>query len=241
MAETEAKEPKNLYQKLAKIRQLVDVVKKDKDGYKFKYPDIVEILAKVKGGMNRYGVSLIPTVVPGSSSVMMQEMITKKAVAGDVVDFPSYEYLFSSDMVFVWVNDDDPEERIEIPWHVTGSQADPSQAYGSALTYCTRYFLQNYFQIAQDNDVDGYRKKQKEAEESEDRDQAAETIKSFDVALRAYMADHPEKHDELLEFVGRYAKEGKYKQIKEPLLATKLLNDFQEKYLSTDGSKKAPN
>ena len=230
----------NLYQKLAKIRGLVDVVKKEKDGFKFKYSDIAEILAKVKGGMNRYHVSLLPEIVHGSSTVELQRMVTPKVQAGTIVETTTYEYLFKSDMIFTWVNDDNPEEKIRVPWHISGSQADPSQAYGSALTYCTRYFLQNYFQIAQDNDVDKYRSEQKKAQEAEDVDQAAELTKAFDLALRTYMADHPDKHDELLEFVKRYAKDGKYKSIKEPVLAAKLLEDFNTKYLKPTESKKAP-
>lgn len=73
-------------------------------------------------------------------------------------------------MVFKWVNDEDPNDIIEVPWFVTGSQTDPPQALGSGLTYCTRYFLCNYFQIAQsDSDVDTYRNKQKAAEASEEK------------------------------------------------------------------------
>ena len=53
-----ADEKLNLYQKLAKIRKIVDVVSKQKSGFKYTYADINEILAKVKGGMERYGVSL---------------------------------------------------------------------------------------------------------------------------------------------------------------------------------------
>ena len=58
-----AEENLNLYQKLAKIRKIVDVVTKQKSGFKYTYADINEILAKVKGGMERYGVSLIPEMI----------------------------------------------------------------------------------------------------------------------------------------------------------------------------------
>ena len=61
-------------------------------------------------------------------------------------------------------------------------------------TYCTRYFLCNYFQIAQaDSDVDAYRSKQKAAEESEDKAIAEEIIAQFDGIVRQFLADHPDK------------------------------------------------
>lgn len=230
-----AEETLTLYQKLAKIRKLVDVVKKDKDGYKFKYADVNEILAKVKGGMEKYGISLIPEILSESATVSLQQQITKKVQAGSVVDFPTYEYLFSSDMTFTWVNDTNPDEKLTVPWHVVGSQADPSQAYGSALTYCTRYFLLNFFQIAQDNDVDEYRRKQREAHDAEEESQAAAIIKAFDTALKTYLSDHQDKRDDLIAFVKRYTKDGKYQNIKEPILANKMMEDFRANFLS-DGS-----
>lgn len=149
--------PMNLFQRLAAIRKIADVVKKDKDGFKFKYSDINEILAKVKGGMEKYHVSLIPEVVPATSEVILNSTTQKKAGRdGSTYDVVTNEYLFRAKMNFVWVNDDNPEEKVVVPWYVVGAQADPSQAYGSGMTYCTRYFLLSYFQIAQDNDVDTY-------------------------------------------------------------------------------------
>lgn len=143
------------------------------------------------------------------------------------------EMLVTADMIFKWVNDEDPEDYIEVPWFVTGSQGDPSQALGSGLTYCTRYFLCNYFQIAQaDSDVDAYRSKQKEAESSEDRAIAEEIISQFDSLVRTFLADNPGKSDEVKTFVKRYVKSGNYLSIKEPALAADLLAKFNEKFIT---------
>ena len=49
----------NLIQKLAKIRSISDVAKKDKKGFNYTYTDITEILAKVTAGMKKYNVSLL--------------------------------------------------------------------------------------------------------------------------------------------------------------------------------------
>lgn len=222
----------NLVQKLAKIRAISDVVSKEKRGYNYSYADITTILANITAGMKKYGVSLIPSVVPGTAEVAQNVVTnTKFDKTGKSYDSTVTEMLVKAEMVFKWVNDENPEEFIEVPWFVTGSQTDPSQAFGSGLTYCTRYFLCNYFQIAQpDSDVDTYRSKQKAAEESEGKAIAEEIIHGFDMLIKQFLADNPEKVDEVKKFISKYAKNANYLAIKEPMLASKLLADFKEKF-----------
>ena len=224
----------NLIQKLAKIRAISDVVAKEKRGYNYSYADITTILAKITAGMKKYGVSLIPQIVPGTANVEQSvSSTTKFTKTGEAYEAKTTEMLVTADMIFKWVNDEDPEDYIEVPWFVTGSQGDPSQALGSGLTYCTRYFLCNYFQIAQaDSDVDAYRSKQKEAESSEDRAIAEEIISQFDAQVRTFLADNPGKSDEVKTFVKRYVKRGNYLAIKEPALAADLLAKFNEKFIT---------
>lgn len=230
MAETETL---NLIQKLAKIRAISDVVAKEKRGYNYSYADITSILAKITAGMKKYGVSLIPQIVPGTSHVeQLVTSNTKFTKTGEAYEAKTSEMLVTADMVFKWVDDENPEDFIEVPWFVTGSQGDPSQALGSGLTYCTRYFLCNYFQIAQaDSDVDAYRSKQKAAEESEDKAIAEEIIAQFDEIVRQFLADHPDKADDVKNLVKRYVKNGNYLAIKEPALAADLLEKFNEKFI----------
>ena len=223
----------NLIQKLAKIRAISDVVAKEKRGYNYSYADITSILAKITAGMKKYGVSLIPQIVPGTSHVeQFVTSNTKFTKTGEAYESKTSEMLVTADMVFKWVDDANPEDFIEVPWFVTGSQGDPSQALGSGLTYCTRYFLCNYFQIAQaDSDVDAYRSKQKEAEVSEDKAIAEEIISQFDGIIRKFLADNPGKADDVKNFVKRYVKNGNYLAIKEPALAADLLEKFNEKFI----------
>lgn len=224
----------NLIQKLAKIRTMSDVVSKEKKGYNYTYADITTILAKITTGMKKYGVSLIPQIVPQTARITQNVVKnTKFDRAGKAYDSVSTEMLVSADMIFRWVNDENPEDYIDVPWFVTGSQSDPSQAFGSGLTYCTRYFLTNYFQIAQaDSDVDAYRSKQKEAEVSEDRAIAEEIINKFDVVVREFLANNQDKSDEVRKFISKYVKDAKYPSIKEPHIAAKLLEDFTNTYLN---------
>ena len=225
----------NLYQKLAKIRAISDVVSKDKKGYNYTYADIAAILANITGGMKKYGVSLIPAIVPGTASIEQNVIVnTKVDKTGKAYNQTTTEMLFNADMVFRWVNDDDPNETIEVPWFVTGSMTDPAQAMGAGLTYTQRQFLTAYFQIAQtDSDIDAYRSKQKAAEVAEEKTIAEGIIGEFDTLVRTYLADNPDRSEEVQKFVSRFAKGGKYTAIKEPTLAAKLLEDFTNTFIQT--------
>ena len=224
----------NLYQKLAKIRMIADVAAKDKRGFNYSYADITQILAKVTAGMNKYGVSLIPGIVHESFDVQKVEFRnTKVNKKGEIYEDVSTEMLVSADMEFTWVNNDDPSETIIVPWVMTGSQSDPSQATGSGLTYCTRYFLTNYFQIAQKDvqDVDEYRSKQKEAELAEKKAIAASIIEEFDLLMKKFLPDNQDKVEDVKKFISKYVKGGNYFNIKEPEVAAKLLNDFKASFI----------
>ena len=224
----------NLYERLAQIRRIADAVKREKSGYNYKYADIVEILAKVMAGMNKYGVSLIPRIVPGTQKVYTTQTVnTKFDKSGKPYDSTTTEWVYDAEAVFRWIVDDDPTEYEEVTWSIVGAQADPSQAFGSGITYCTRYFLTEYFQIAQTSeDPDAYRSKQKAAEEAEGKKIAKEIIDGFDAKLLVLLADSDdEKKQEIKKFISKYVKDASYKKITDPALASKLMNDFTEKYL----------
>lgn len=183
--------------------------------------------------MKKYGVSLVPGIVPNSAEVTKNVVTnTKIDKTGKAFDNTITEMLVRADMVFTWINDDCPSERMEVPWFLTGSQSDPSQAFGSGLTYCIRYFLTSFFQIAQpEKDVDAYRDKQKAAEEAEQQAIAEEIISRFDIVLKQFLADNTDRMEEVQKFISKYAKNANYFGIKNPELAAKLLQDFTKKYI----------
>lgn len=237
-----SEEKLNLVQKLAKIRAMSDVVTRNKKGFNYTYADVTSILANITAGMKKYGVSLIPTVVSGTANVEpVTTTNTKFTKTGEAYENVVTEMLYTAEMVYRWINDEDPTDTIDVPWFVTGSQSDPSQAFGSGMTYSLRYFMLQYFQIAQamsDNDVDAFRSRQKEAEVSEDRASAESIIQIFDVKLKTYLSEHPDNQDEVKKFISRYAKDAKYPSIKEPTLAAKLLDDFSKRYLAEENNNK---
>lgn len=168
MTENEELNGLNLFQKLARIRRSVGALKKNKSGFGYKYVSEDEILAKVTAGMDKYGISLIPQIKPGTAQVLPHQYIDKKGKQ-------AAEIIVSADMGFRWINNDNPEEYLDIPWLVVGQQADAAQAFGSGLTYTNRYFLLKYFQMATvEDDPDAWRAKKKQAAEEGDADELAD-------------------------------------------------------------------
>ena len=222
----------NIYQKLAKIRKQVEVMKRDAKGFNYTYTTEESILAKVTVQMDKLHLSLIPSIVPESTVVIPYSVTeTRTTSKGDVYDKNVNEILVQSDMVWTWVNNDNPDERIEVPWAMVGQQSDASQAFGSGLTYSSRYFLLKYFNIAtSDADPDAFRKKQKAAEAEEQKLIASEITATIDTYLKDHVYKKPEDRDAALEIVSKYIKSGNYLEIKDPILARSLLAALQEKF-----------
>lgn len=223
----------NLYQKLAKIRKAVEVMKKDKSGFGYKYLSEEAILAKITAFMDKYAVSLIPEITPGTTDVNQVEIRkTKFTKDGTQYDDVSNEVMIESEMTFTWVNDTNPEERIVIPWIMIGQRSDASQCFGTALTYAKRYFLTVFFNIARsDDDPEQFRKRQKEAEREADNAVRESIVSNIDARIREICSVNPNSKKPLKELVSKYVKDGDYRKIKETALAAKLLadiNDFEK-------------
>lgn len=228
--EVKEQQPLNLFQKLAKIRKAVEVMKKDKSGYGYKYLSEEAILAKITTFMDKYEVSLIPEIKPGTTEIKQVELHkTKFTKDGQKYDEISNETLIDSEMSFAWVDNTNPEDKIVVPWIMVGQRADASQCLGTALTYAKRYFLTVFFNIARsDDDPDQFRKKQKEAEAEADKAVRDGIIANIDTKIREICADKPESKKPLKEIVSKFVKDGDYRKIKETALAAKLLSDINE-------------
>ncbi len=229
-------EEMNLYQKLAKIRKQVEVIRKNKKGFNYSYVSDDEILARVSVFLDKYGISLIPNVSMGTLKVEPYTYKkTKVSKQGEIYEETVNEVLVSADMTWTWVNNNKPEERINVDWVLVGQQADASQALGSALTYTNRYFLLKFFNIATpDNDPDNFRGKQREAEAAEDRAIADEIINTFDEELKEFLESHKGKTEDAKRLVAKYVKDGNYFKIKESAVAAKLLDDFEKTFLDKE-------
>lgn len=230
----------NLVQKLAKIREMVEVLRKNKSGYNYKYVTEDEILARVAAGMKKYGVSLTPSVVPGTLVVSPYHYVkTKNTKSGDQLKEDVNEILVQAEASFTWTDNDKPSEKIVVPWAIVGQQSDASQALGSALTYANRYFMLKFFQVATpDDDPDNWKDKKEEAEHEAELVVTRQIITKIDAHVRGYL-DANDNTDEarktLTELVKKYVRNGNkpsadyVSHLTDPDVANKLLEALKTK------------
>ena len=156
----------SLHQKILKIADMAGVLQKSASGYSYKYVPEEDIQAKVTAGMQKYGVMLYNSIVPGTMNVIPWRY--EKYDPKNKVNKPVNEVIVSADMTYTWINVDNPEERVETTWAFVGQMEDAAQALGAGLTYANRYYLMKQLQLATtESDPDNYRSKQKEADEYE--------------------------------------------------------------------------
>lgn len=178
----------NLWQKLAKVRDIADVVAKDKSGYGYRYVSESEVLSKVKAGLSKYHVSITPMLDQENFSVERREFVKKKydKASQNWIDDLQAEYFVYGRMQYQITNDEKPEEQMTVPWLCVGSQTDPAQAFGSALTYSNRYFFLKFFNIATpDADPDEWKRKKNEAANAEEAAAVTAMIKQIEALLNS--------------------------------------------------------
>lgn len=163
----------NLHQKLLKIANMAGVLQKNKSGFNYTYTTEDEIQAKITAGMQKYGVNLYPSIEQGSLTVTpySYKKVKSKKVDGKIVEYevPVNEVIVSAEVIYTWVNAENPDEKIENRWAYIGQMEDASQAFGSGATYGNRYYLLKALQLATtEDDPDDYRSKQKAAEKFEE-------------------------------------------------------------------------
>ena len=233
-----ADEKLNIYQKLAKIRKNVEVLNKNASGYGYKYISEDLILEKITGLMDKYELSLIPSIVQGTLKVEPYHYSeTKVKKDGDTYDKHTNEIIVSGEMVFTWINNREPSEHIEVPWVLVGQQSDASQAFGSGLSYVSRYFLLRYFQIAAtEDDPDNWRSRQKEAAKSEEREIAKEIVANIHNHVTLFLEKHADQRDTLIAAIKEVAKDengratDNYMKIKDPVVASQTLKRLNKDF-----------
>ena len=227
----------NLVQKLAKIREMVEVLRKNKSGFNYKYVTEDEILARVAAGMKKYGVSLQPSIVPGTLSVTpVSYTKTKNTKSGDQLKEEINETLVHAELTFTWVNCDDVNDTLVVPWALVGQQGDASQAFGSGLTYANRYYMLKFFQIATpDDDPDNWRSKKEEAEQEAEMAIVRPIITKIDDHVKAYLnanENEASARKALIEVVKKYVKDGNkptadyMNYLTDPTVAGELLEEL---------------
>lgn len=133
----------NLFQKMVELRKSVTGLNKDTRGYGYDYVSGDQVLSKVRGKMDELNLLLIPQVTVGEHSEW--EYTNSN---GD----KKKEVIVAGDMSYCWINADNPEEKLVIPWAYFGQMDDASKAFGASLTYSERYFLLKFLALPTDSD-----------------------------------------------------------------------------------------
>ena len=230
-------EKMNLYQKFAKIRSMVGAVHKNRQGFGYTYADEEALLPAITAGMDKYHLTLFPGMVGGTTDAkLVQYTKTKKEKDKQTKEITVYdervnEYLVNGDMVFTWVNNDNPAETLQVPWSLVGCQADASQAFGSGLTYSNRYFLLKFFNVATTNDdPDNYRSKQLAALAEEDRIATEGILDEIDRIVLSVLKKTPSAKAEIIKCVKKVAGVSDYAEITKPSVAADVLDAIKEKF-----------
>lgn len=133
----------NLHQKLVEVRKAIGAFTKDTEGFGYSYVSGSQVLSKIQKKMNELGVLLMPEVE--TQDFQTHDYINKKGENKE-------EFLVYGKLNYTWVNAEQPEDKISIPFYYAGAQDDISKAFGSGLTYAERYFIIKFFNIPTDAD-----------------------------------------------------------------------------------------
>lgn len=138
----------NIHQKLIEVRKSIGSFTKDADSYGYSYVSGSQVLGKIQEKMNELGVMLMPAIQDQSHEVFNYMAYDKKQQK----QVQKTDFLVYGNMTYTWVNAEDPNDKIEVPFFYTGQQDDISKAFGSGLTYSERYFLLKFFSLPTDRD-----------------------------------------------------------------------------------------
>lgn len=227
----------SLPMKLAAIRRMVPAVRKSKSGFGYKYVPLEELQARVTAAMDKFGVNLYPSVVPGTAKVVPYSYTKQKALKnGDVINETVNEFLYTADTEWHWINVDNPSEEIVVPWFAAANMSDASQTVNSANTYQARGFISAFLQTAMtEEDPESYRSKQKEAAAAEDKMATDLVVGDLHNYVVAFLGNNPGKREEVAALIKEYnIVNGKgssdYFKMTDPLMATKLFDAIRLRF-----------
>lgn len=147
-----AEEKLNLFQKIADVKKSIESFTKDTEGYKYKYVSGSQVLHSIRAKMEEHNLLFIPKIT--RSSYKEIQVLVKGQLKPNI--------LVEVDLIYTWIDADNPEDKFEIPFFAIGHQDDASKALGTALTYSERYLLMKQFNIPTDeDDADAKQKKEK--------------------------------------------------------------------------------
>lgn len=194
----------NIYQKLIEVRKSVPYLQKENKGFQYNYVSSSQVLAGLKSKMDEVGLLLIPSV---TSKTVTADTYDKADAKGNVKR--TVDYFTELEMMFIWVNAEKPDEKIECKWYGQGVDTAGEKGVGKALTYAEKYFMLKFFNIPTDkDDPDSFQSKQDDdppKPKAPPKQQKAGTITEAQAKRMFAIAGNPKLVQDLLTAKG-YAK-----------------------------------
>lgn len=126
----------NVFQKINEVKEVVKGFTKDAETSgkgAYSYTSGAQILAAIKEKMEEVGLLFLPVETHHRGWTTFNY---KNAYGDEKTDF-----IVEGELVYEWVNVDEPSDRQRVLFEYYGQQNDISKAFGSALTYSERYLL----------------------------------------------------------------------------------------------------
>lgn len=101
--------------------------------------------------MDELGLLLVPAITGTKVSESVVEFIEKDKW-GNQKPKRTTTYFTELTLEMTWINAENPEEQIKVPWYGQGVDIAGEKGVGKALTYAEKYFLLKQFNIATDKD-----------------------------------------------------------------------------------------
>lgn len=133
----------NVAQRLLEVKKEITYIKKDAQGFNYTYASGESVLEKVNAELNKNGVILVTKVIDSTIKETIESVTTNGK--------KTWNRLFELKLLMVWVNVDDLNDFIEVPFFAYGYNQD-EKGFGSALTYAERYFMLKQFNIPTGSD-----------------------------------------------------------------------------------------
>ncbi|MDO5375721.1 MAG: ERF family protein [Staphylococcus rostri] len=138
----------NLYQKIADVKANIEGFAKDTKGFNYSYVSGSQVLHRIRSKMIEHNLLLVPKTMNENYKQIEVKKFNKK-VNREVV---TTEFVVEMELVYQWIDADNPNDQLECHFYAVGQQDDVSKAHGTALTYAERYFLMKFFNIPTDED-----------------------------------------------------------------------------------------
>jgi hypothetical protein len=141
----------NVYQRLAEVRKVAPYIQKGNKGQQYDYVGSSDVLGALNDKINEVGLILVPEIT--GHQVTTYERTNAKGNA-------SNEYFTELDMIYTWINIDDPSDRVAVKFYGQGIDLAGEKGLGKALTYAEKNFMLKFFNIATDkSDPDAHQQK----------------------------------------------------------------------------------